>query len=149
MMSEPSSSSSFSNVTSRTPTTPNEQKPIDPEKVKKELSSLQESTTRLADHLLKLPGVSQFVASNETLATHFKKPAAGTPSSTSATYYANQKLQGCVEVITQLSRQLQSRIQECNAMSQEFKHMEQTIHNLQRDKNTLIQTLEQAGLSPA
>ena len=26
--------------------------------------------------------------------------------------------------------------------------MEQTIHNLQRDKNTLIQTLEQAGLSP-
>ena len=34
-------------------------------------------------------------------------------------------------------------------MSQEFKHMEQTIHNLQRDKNTLIQTLESAGLSPA
>ena len=94
-----SGSSSFSNITSRTPTATNE-KPIDPEKVRKELSSLQESASRLADHLLKLPGVSQFVSSNETLATHFKKPAAGTPSSTSATYYANQKLNGCGEVIT-------------------------------------------------
>ena len=60
MMSEPtpSSSSSFSNVTSRTPTTPQEQKPVDPEKAKRELNSLQESATRLADHMLKLPGVS-------------------------------------------------------------------------------------------
>ena len=138
----------FSNVTSRTPTTPNEKQP-DPDKLKKELHSLQESSSRLTDHLLKLPGVSGFVSANESLSTHFKKPAAGTPSSTSATYYANQKLQGCMEVITQISRQLQSRIQECNQMSQEFKHMEQSIHNLQRDKNTLIQTLEQAGLSPA
>ena len=89
----------FSNVTSRTPTTPNEKQP-DPDKLKKELHSLQESSSRLTDHLLKLPGVSGFVSANESLSTHFKKPAAGTPSSTSATYYANQKLQGCMEVIT-------------------------------------------------
>ena len=90
--------SMFSNVTNRGGT-PSEKQP-DPEKLKKELHSLQESSSRLTDHLLKLPGVSGFVAANETLSTHFKKPAAGTPSSTSATYYANQKLQGCMEVIT-------------------------------------------------
>ena len=114
--------SMFSNETNRGGA-PSEKQP-DPEKLKKELHSLQESSSRLTDHLLKLPGVSGFVSANETLSTHFKKPAAGTPSSTSATYYANQKLQGCMEVITQISRQLQSRIQECNQMSQEFKHME-------------------------
>ena len=43
------------------------------EKTRKELASVHDSVARLAENLLKLPGVGQFVGSNDQLATHFKK----------------------------------------------------------------------------
>jgi len=95
---------------------------------------------RLAEHLFKLPGVGQFVSSNDQLATHFKKHALpqGTSSTSSATYYATQKLKGTSEVIMHICKQLQSRVQECNQMTQEFKRMEQEIQKLQMEKSMVM-----------
>ena len=60
------------------------------EKYRKELSTMHDSVARLAENLLKLPGVGQFVGSNDQLATHFKKHPLpqGTSSTSSASYYA-------------------------------------------------------------
>ena len=51
---------------------------------------MHDSVARLAENLLKLPGVGQFVGSNDQLATHFKKHPLpqGTSSTSSASYYA-------------------------------------------------------------
>ena len=46
---------------------------VELDKARKELTGLHESVGRVAETLLKLPGVGQFVSSNEQLATHFKK----------------------------------------------------------------------------
>ena len=112
------------------------------EKSRKELTGLHESVARLAETLLKMPGVGQFVGSNDQLATHFKKhpiPDGPNMSTSSATYYANQKLRGTSEVIVHICKQLQARVQECNQMTQEFKRMEQEIQQLNIDKNMLLQ----------
>ena len=78
------------------------------DKSRKELASMHEGVARLAESLLKLPGVGQFVSSNDQLATHFKKHPLpqGTSSTSSATYYANQKLKGSAEVIMHVCKQL-------------------------------------------
>lgn len=49
--------------------------PADAEKNKKELNQMHEGIARLAESLLKLNGVGQFVSSNESLASFFKKTA--------------------------------------------------------------------------
>ena len=38
-----------------------------------------------------------------------------------------------------ICKQLQSRVQECNQMTQEFKRMEHEIHSLQLEKSLLLQ----------
>ena len=52
---------------------------VELDKSRKELTGLHESVSRLAETLLKLPGVGQFVSSNDQLATHFKKHAQQPP----------------------------------------------------------------------
>ena len=98
----------------------------------------------MAETLLKLPGVGQFVSSNEQLSTHFKKQAqaAGQAnnSTSSATYYAAQKLKGTQEVIVHICKQLQARVQECNQMTQEFKRMEKEIQQLQIERSNILQS---------
>lgn len=102
---------------------------------------MHESIAKLAEGLLKLPGVGQFVGSSEQLATHFKKHQIPQNNSTSsATYYATQKLKGTSEVIVHICKQLQARVQECNQMTQEFKRMEQEIHQLQLEKSMMLQS---------
>jgi len=72
---------------------------------------MHESIAKLAEGLLKLPGVGQFVGSSEQLATHFKKHQIPQNNSTSsATYYATQKLKGTSEVIVHICKQLQARV---------------------------------------
>ena len=82
------------------------------EKSRKEISNLHDNIAKLAEGLLKLPGVGQFVSSNDQLATHFKKHPLpqGTSSTSSSTYYATQKLKGTSEVIVHICKQLQSRV---------------------------------------
>ena len=45
-------------------------------KLRKELGSLLDATSRLTETLLKQPGVAQFIQANESLAILFKKPSA-------------------------------------------------------------------------
>ena len=94
----------------------------DTERVRQDLVSIQEGVQKIADQLLKMPGLSQLISQNEVLMKYFRKtvPQAGLedPSSTSIhVLQANQRLKGIIEVINLLSRQLTSRVQECNQMT--------------------------------